>query len=192
MEEWVDARGRTLYLEANGLQLVAIRCPEETACQAAAGKLPAGTWPALVRGRKPRLRLPDPGWAFLEGKDNRAAAPDLGATLAAWTVPEADPATAPLVEAARTLGRLIALETGGLEDLRIGERRVGWIPVACLDARIGPRGGDRLRAMVFPGPQGVHALVVRAPHRTFPRAAACLDKVLPMGLPHLPVAAPAR
>ena len=191
-EEWLDSKGRTLYKEVNRLELVALVCSPEDERRVEAGLLPARPVPALVQGRNPSLRLPDPGWAFLDGRSAQARASDLGATIQGMAVPGAGPDT-PLEEAARILARYLGLRKGALSDLVIAKARLGWTQGISLDARLGSKGGDRIRALVFGAPKGPMALVLQAPARVWKKARACMEKVAPFSLPfHAPLqAAPA-
>ncbi len=181
-EEWLDSKGRTLYMEVNGLELVALACSAEEERRVEAGLPPARPVPALVQGKDPSLRLPDPGWAFLDGRRACARSADLGATLQGRTIPGTGPDT-PLAEAARILARNLSLGNLPLSGWKFLRHRVGWTQGVSLEGRAGPKGGERVRALVFPGPRGPEALVLRGPSRTWKRACACLEKVAPYSLP---------
>ncbi len=180
-EEWLDAEGRTLYMEVNGLDLVALACSAEEERRVEAGLPPARPVPALVQGKNPSLRLPDPGWAFLDGRRAFARSADLGATLKGMTVPGTGPET-PLAEAARILARNLSLGKQPLSEVEFLRRQVGWVQAVSLEGRIGPKGGTRVRALVFPGPGGPMALVLQGPSRTWKTALACLEKTAPYSL----------
>ncbi len=190
-EEWLDSRGRTLYMEVNGLELAAVACSAEEERRVEAGLPPARPVPALVQGKNPSLRLPDPGWTFLDGRRASARSADLGAAIRGLAVPGTGPET-PLEEAARILARNLSLGKEPLSDVKFLRRRVGWTQGMSLEGALGPKGGDRVFALVFPGPAGPLALVLQGPARTWKTAKACLEKTAPYSLPSrvLPQAAP--
>lgn len=185
LEEWLDAEGRTLYLEANGLDLAAVRCTADEARLQEEGRLPASAVPTLVRRGPGSLRLPDPAWAFLPGPVLAATCQDLQATVRLIALPGTGPG-APPEEAARQLGRWLALEGGELSRLEVLPARIGWGHAARLQGLRGVPAGERVEALVFPGPTGLLALVLQAPVLHHAHALAALEKAAPWALPSSP------
>ncbi len=181
-QEWLDSRGRTLYMEVNGLELVALACPAGEERRVEAGLSPSRPVPPLVQGVNPPLRLPDPGWVFLDGRRAEARCADLGAFLQGLAVPGTGPGT-PLEEAARILARNLSVGKRPLSGVKISPVRLGWTQGVSLEGRLGPKGGERLRALLFPGPSGPLALVLRCPSRTWKTATRCLERIAPYSLP---------
>ncbi len=182
LDEWIDSRGRTLYMEVNGLDLVALACSAQEERRVEAGLPPARPVPPLVQGEHPTLRLPDPGWAFLDGRRAYARCADLEASLEGMALAGMGPET-PLEEGARILARNLELKLGPLSEITFRRVRLGWMGACALEGRVGPKGGRRVRALVFPGEGGLEALILQAPARTWKTAVECMDKAAPFSLP---------
>ncbi len=177
-EEWVDGSGRTLYLEANGLDLRAVRYEKDKVRKGEAGLLDRISFPRICKGRDPLLVLPDPGWKFLPGKRERIVSKDLNASMEAISLPGTKKDLV-LQQAAKILEKNISMSEGPLANLEYSIGKVGASNAIFFTGTINKEGRKRIRACLMKGKSGLMGIILKGDWRRFDKAIRSMDKILP-------------